>query len=335
MSRWLVTQNSTQFAVEDLSELKRLATSGKVSAGDMVQPPGATEWLYASEIPELASILGAGAVDDDFEIPKRGIPAALIGVVFVVLILAGGAGMYIFGQQLPTGHESLLDDISFSEMLVTDPAASLRSGPEANAGALQALAKDSKLELLAKRGTMYRARTPDGVEGWIAEDQVIPMYQLGGGEVRADYDPLYNPDRYIRVSNASWLQLDQEDDQVTVFQFMISNDSKYEMTDLMLLATIKDSKGNQLEAVEIPVEGILPPGKNTMVGTLAPETDAKGEDGEPIPSRSLTSSTFGDMAETDPDLRLRWSEGVEVIMKAEDFTEANIDILEIRAVPTE
>jgi hypothetical protein len=182
---------------------------------------------------------------------------------------------------------------------------------------------------------MYLARTPDGVEGWIAEDQVIPMYQLGGGEVRADYDPLYNPDRYIRVSNASWLQLDQEDDQVTVFQFMISNDSKYEMTDLMLLATIKDSKGNQLEAVEIPVEGILPPGKNTMVGTLAPETDAKTADGEEEASRSLTSSTFEEMAESDPDLRLRWSEGVEVVMKAEDFTEANIDILEIRAIPTE
>ncbi|TNE89905.1 MAG: SH3 domain-containing protein [Deltaproteobacteria bacterium] len=334
MTRWLVTQNNTQFAVEDLAELKRLASTGKVTAGDMVQPPGATEWLYASEVPELASILAPASGDDDFDVPKSGVPAVILGAVLVVLIVVGAAGMWTFGQQLPTGHESMMDQMSYSQMLVTDPAAQLRSGPEANAGAVQALSKDAKLELLAKRGDMYKARTEAGVEGWIAENQVIPMYQLGGAEVRADYDPLYNPDRYVRVSNASWLQLDQENEQVTVFQFMITNDSKFDMTDLMLLATIKDSKGNELETVEIPVEGILPAGKDTMVGTLDPDPDVKVKpDEEPPASRSLTHSTYEGMVEDDPDLQLRWREGVEVTMEAEDFTEANIDILEIRAIP--
>lgn len=336
MTRWLVTQNNSQFAVEDLAELKQLATSGKVTAADMVQPPGATEWLYASEIPELAGILEAGGDDDDFGTRSSAMGSIVLGAVLVAMIIGGAAGMWTFGQQLPTGYESMMDQMKYSEMLVTEPNAQLRSAPEANAGTVEALAKDSKLELLAKRGDMYKARTQSGTEGWIAENQVIPMYQLGGAEVRADFDPLYNPDRYVRVSNASWLQLDQQNEQVTVFQFMITNDSKYDMTDLMLLATIKDSKGNELDTVEIPVEGLLPAGKNTMVGTLDPDPDAKPAPGEePEASRSLTHFTYQGMAEDDPDLQLRWREGVEVTMEAEDFTEANIDILEIRAIPKE
>lgn len=330
MSRWLVTQNNTQFAVEDLLELKKLAGEGKVAAGDMVQPPGSTEWLYASEIPELAPILGRGDDDDDFDLPKKGVPAALIGAILLVVIAVGGWSMFTYGQQLPTGNESLMDRMSYSEMLVTDPNAALRSEPEANASPIRSVAKDTKLELLAKRGDMYKARTEDGVEGWIAEDQVIPMYQLGGGDVREEYDPLYNPDRYVRVSNASWLQLDQDNEQVTVFQFQITNDSRYQMTDLMLLATIKDSKGNEIETVEIAVEGMLPARGDTMVGTLAPDPDNTDEEAE---SRSMTRLSFDELAEDDPDLQLRWSDGVEVTMDAEDFAEANIDILEIRAIP--
>src|SRR5215203_5436441 len=57
MARWLVTQGDQQFSAQDLAELKELAKSGKVGPGDMVQPPGATDWLYASELPELMGIL--------------------------------------------------------------------------------------------------------------------------------------------------------------------------------------------------------------------------------------------------------------------------------------
>ena len=51
MARWLVTQGDQQFSAQDLAELKEIAKSGKVGPGDMVQPPGATDWLYASELP--------------------------------------------------------------------------------------------------------------------------------------------------------------------------------------------------------------------------------------------------------------------------------------------
>ena len=39
------------------------------------------------------------------------------------------------------------------------------------------------------------------------------------------------------------------------------------------------------------------------------------------------------MAAADPDMRLEYDDGVEVQMKTKDFTEATIDIVELRSVP--
>jgi hypothetical protein len=207
----------------------------------------------------------------------------------------------------------------------------LLADADPRAGSAATLSKDEVLELLAKRGEFYKARTKGGAEGWIAQDAVIPMYQLGGEDVREEFDPLYNPDRYVDVANASWLPLPDQDDgegTITVFQFFLHNTSNYLMTDLVLEATIKDAKGSEIERVEVVVDGFIPPMSGTMVGTLKPADD--DEDGEP---RLLTTRTFHDMIKSDPDLQLRYSEGVEVLMETDEFTNATINIIELRAVP--
>ena len=113
---------------------------------------------------------------------------------------------------------------------------------------------------------------------------------------------------------------------------MLGNDSMYDMTDLVLLATIKDSKGNELERVEIPVEGIIPSEGETMVCTMKPPEGApEGE--EEVEPRSMTDHSFQLLAHDDPDLWLLYADGVEVEMTTLDFTEATIDLLELRAVP--
>lgn len=340
MSHWLVTQGNNQFSVEGLGELKQLARAGDLRPGDMIQPPGATDWIYAVEIPELKEVLpeGKGEEEDDIDWkPRRGLVAAVgsaaIAAILLGVIAVGGGIMFVMFQQLPTGDESLIGDggLAYSEMLVTGEGISLLSGPEANARALRALEKNQVLDLLAKRGDFYRAATKDGAEGWVAHDQVLPIYQLGGAEVREEFDPLYNPDRYVEVVNASWQQLpDQTAERITVFQFMMRNTSDYPMTDLVIRATIKDARGHELEKVEIPIEGIIPARGATMVGTLEPE--AKAPDAQP---RLLTQYTFDRLARTDPDLQLRYSAGVEAQMNAESFTNAQIDIVELRAVPDE
>ena len=63
-----------------------------------------------------------------------------------------------------------------------------------------------------------------------------------------------------------------------------------------------------------------------LLDALKPEK----RDGE---KRLLTTSLFQKLAEEDEELNLRWSDGVEVIMESSGFNEANIDILQLRAVP--
>lgn len=333
MSRWLVTQGSNQFNVDGLADLKKMARSGELKSGDMIQPPGASDWMYAAEVPQLAALL-LDEDDDDFGASSGGSGKILGMVLGAVALVAGGAALY-FVQELPLGNEVLIGEggLKYTEMVVTDEGVSLLQEPEERARTGQAVQKDDTLELLAKRGDFYKARTDSGAEGWIREDQVIAVYQLGGESVREEFDPLYNPDRYVSVANAQWMQLPEQENEgevITVFQFLLRNQSDFDMTDLVLVATIKDGKNAELDRLEIAVEGVIPLQSGTMVGTLQPEED--DEDGK---RRLLTHTEFERMSADDPDMQLRYSEGVEVAMDDKDFTNATIDILQLRAVPND
>lgn len=351
MSQWLVTQGDNQFSVEGLDELEQLAHQGDLSAGDMIQPPGTSEWIYVSEVDELRTILEARGIDEDVDIGSyRGAAAgmALAGTLalgLIAMLVIGGGAIFYLAQQLPRGDERLLGagGLAFSEMILTEEGSGLWAEPDKNASMAQALPKDSVLDLLAKRGDWYRARSKSGQEGWLPEDHVIPMYQLGGADVKEEYDPLYNPDRYVEVINARWMQLPTDDprdkdSKITNFEFVMKNDSIYPMTGLVIQATIKDAKGHELETVEIPIDGLLPPEGRTMVGTLLAEEQRRpAPDAEPQVDLAMTTFSFEEMARDEPDLQLRWVSGVEVEMQTEDddFTNAEIDIIELRAVPNE
>lgn len=332
MSAWLVTKGNDQFSVAGLDELEQLTRNGELKAGDMVQPPGTNEWLYVSDIEELAEILAdRGPDDDEVDLAyRRNSPFAAIAGVLGVLVVAGAIAITVLLPQL-SSQETLLGDggLTFSQMMITETGSGLRSKPEPAAAITIALPKDSVLELLSKRGAFYRARTTDGREGWVPTDHVIPMYQLGDAAVQDKYDPLYNPERYIEVANARWMQLPDERGtkltNVTVFEFMLSNDSQYAMTDLVIAATIKDAKGQTIDTVEIPVDGVVPADDETMIGTLRePELD-------PV---TMTTYSFEKLDDDEGSLLEHWTSGAEVEMDSvEGFTNAEIEIIELRAIP--
>lgn len=343
MAQWLVLKGrDNQFAVNSMADLRTLAQRGELRLGDLIQPPGTTEWLYVDEVGELKKHCKRSAEEDD-DAPRSTSPLLLVGaaVLLGVVALSGAAVMYVNFQNLPTGEERIIGQggLTYSEMVVTASGTGLRGAPDAKASPNLAVAQNDVLDLLAKRGLFYKARTKAGAEGWIPVDHVIPMYQLGGEKVREEFDPLYNPDRYFEVANASWQQLPDAEDGKTVFQFMLKNQSRYDMTDLVILATIKDSKGQEIERVEIPIEGVIPADSVTMVGTLAPEAP-QGKKRKPAeeeveaPKRHLTEHTFNLLAKDNPDLQLQYSAGVDVSLKSVDFTNAAIDPLELRAVPS-
>ncbi|MEN0066997.1 MAG: hypothetical protein AAGA48_33005 [Myxococcota bacterium] len=335
MSSWLVTKGNDQFTVDGLDELEGLTRRGELRAGDMVQPPGTDEWLYVSDIQELAEILaergGSGGFDDDIDTNFRSnnVMPAIAGVL-AVLIVVGGIAIAVMLPQLGQ-QETLLGDggLTYSQMMITETGSGLRSVPEASASLTVPVKKDAVLELLSKRGDFYRARTTDGREGWVPTDHVIPMYQLGSADVQEKYDPLYNPERYIEVANARWMQLPDERGvkltNRTNFEFMFRNNSQYPMTDLVIEATVKDAKGQTIDTVEIEVSGIVPPDDQTMIGTLrVPDEDAL----------TMTEHTFIIMEEKDAELTEFWTTGAEVVMDmTEPFTNADIQVVELRAIP--
>ena len=335
MARWLVTQGDRQFSASDLAELKELAKSGKVGPGDMVQPPGATDWLYASELPELKGLLrrSAATYNDDAQ-PESGSGAtlAIMGILAVLIVIAAGV-FYHYATTIPGKDDLHLlgkdqGGLDLTEMLVTASPAQMHQTPDMSGETVATVAKDSKVQLLGKRKGWYHIKASNA-EGWVPVDAVVPAYFFADAATREDYDPIYNPDRYVFVKNSSWMQLpDQKRDKVTIFSFLIQNKSKFDMTDLTLLATIKDKDKKVLETKEIKIEGTIPAFDAAMVGTLSP--DKKDKEGV---KRFLTSNYFSELAAADESLNLRWAEGVEVKMESEGFIEANIDLLEVRAIP--
>lgn len=332
MARWLVSRNDTHFEVNGLADLKEMAKSGRLGPGDMVQPPGTTEWLYAIEIPELKPMLQTIAAvegeDDDSPRPPSKVGQIVFALGLIAIIGAGGFKAYEFWQARPQAAERKVDNLAVTDMVVTGKEAQLVAEPDAGAAVVGPAAEGTVYELIAKRGGYYRAKDKAaGTEGWIRIDQVMPMYMLGGGKVMQERDPIYNPDRYVNVGNASWdlvPQKGKKEQNVTIFQFMLVNESMYDMTDLVVLTKIKDAKGHELEQKEIKVEGVVPANGNTMVGTLV---DPKTKE-----TRIITQASFSQMAASTPDLALEYSDGVEVHMEAADFTEATMDVVELRAI---
>lgn len=331
MARWLVTQVDRQFSATDLEELKSLASRGDLGRGDMIQPPGASDWLYAVELPELKALLPASTMsDDDFDMPRSNVPSIILAIVFLLMSAGGAYSIYHYAVGIKTTSLELLGELALTEMLVTAEGVSVRAGPEGSASTVGSVSKDEKVQLLAKRNDFYRIRTKAGTEGWVQVDQVVPAYFFTDAETREDYDPLYNPDNYVFVKNASWMQTpDQRADNRTLFNFQLQNKSKFDMENIVLVATIKDTNGKELEKTEIAIEGKLKRFEAAMVGTLNPDLRADPE-GEP---RRLTETSFQEMLKADPSLQERWIDSIEVTLGSDTFEQASVDLLEVRAIP--
>ena len=61
---WRITRGDQMFTAKDVAELKLMAVEGKIESGDLVQPPGRTDWLYASEVSELKGLIKFKPIDE-------------------------------------------------------------------------------------------------------------------------------------------------------------------------------------------------------------------------------------------------------------------------------
>ncbi len=337
MSRWMVNVRGQSSSAGSMDELRQLAKKGELGGGDIVQPPGASEWLYAVEIAELKASLRPDAMEDaDLPNASGGISPMVKGVV-AALMLAASAGIWnhalTLKNSIPKSDAPLkfLDEsgergLSFKEVLVTSAGATLKADASAGSADLVALPNSAKAELLGKRGSWYRIRF-EGKEGFVPIDSVVPAYYFADDKTKLDYDPLYNPDKYVYVANASWtMAADKAKKGISDMSAMISNESKFPMTDIKIVATLKDAGGNVVTQLEIPVEGVMPPNRSDMIGTLKPAR------GDKSPPRIMLSNDFDKLVVDDPKAVERWIEGVEVLVGDKETSEASVTIAEVRAV---
>ncbi|MSP55171.1 MAG: hypothetical protein EXR69_06140 [Myxococcales bacterium] len=333
MSRWMINASGHQFSAATIDELKKLAKDGKFSGGDILQPPGAAEWIYALELPELKTVLREEYAEPDAASGMGTVTRwALAGVLAMA---AAGAWVYAYGlsQDMPDPDDLELiggkSGLKYTEVLVTgDPAGVFASeGGGAQAGTLP---KNSRADLLGKRGDWYRVRA-GATEGYVRITDVIPAYFFADGPTQDKYKPLYYPDQFVTVVNSSWsLVPGNGNKNVTNFIFMLGNSSTFGMTDVRLKATIKDKDGKELEVKEVPVEGLIKPNSSTMIGTLAPDPKDRAS-----VQRVLTEAMFTEMMAVDPKVVDRWVEGVDIKLDSVGFDGATITVAEVRAVPPE
>lgn len=331
MSRWMVNAGGQQFSAASIDELKSLARSGKFFGGDILQPPGASEWIYAVELPELK-----GSLTEQYEEPVASTemsPVVRWGLAGVLAIAAAGCWVYAYGlsQDMPDPADLELiggkSGLQYTEVLVTgDPAPLFAS--EGGTSQVGTLPKNSRANLLGKRGEWYHL-SAGGVEGYAHLSDVIPAYFFADAATQEQFKPLYYPDQYLTVANSSWsLVPDNGNTNVTNFIFMLGNNAQFAMTDVKLNAAIKDKDGKVLEQKEVAVEGEIKPNSTTMIGTLkADKKDKTSVD------RVMTEAMFNEMMATDPKIVDRWVEGVDIKLDSAGFDGATITVAEVRAVP--
>ena len=272
---WRITRGDQMFTAKDVAELKLMAVGGKIEAGDLVQPPGRTDWLYASEVGELKGLIKFKPVDEDLFIKKR--PTQwlkhIVLVVGVISVVLGFAALYkgfldrpdIASTTLFGEHAGALGPL---EALATQHA-NVLAEPDAKAAKIGEMLKDARVGLIAKRGDFYEVEMGDGTKGFVGTRQVVPAY-LFSQELMKKYDPLFNPDQYLQLLNYSWVPSGEPDDPGTLthLMFELQNPTDYGMTGVTLKVTFEDGQGAELGVKNIEIPRLLAPNDEIFLSNI-------------------------------------------------------------------
>jgi hypothetical protein len=279
---WRITRGNDQFQAKDVAELKLLAIGGKIQGADLVQPPGRSDWLYATEVPELDGLLKTPAMaDDELDWQAKRTPNNALRIIAMLLgvgvVAAGFYGLYWTYENRPDptattlfgDHEGALNPL---EALATEHAALLKA-PDSKAGSVGDVAKDQRVMLIRKLGDFYEVQAGDKT-GWLGTGQVIPGYKFDQ-ELSDRYDPLFNPDNYLQLMNYAWTPSGEPDEPETLTNmlFELNNPTEYGMKGVMLRVTFKDGSDNTIDVKSIEVPRLVPPDDNLFIDGIEVDLD--------------------------------------------------------------
>jgi hypothetical protein len=337
MARWLVNQQDRQFAAQDMDELKKLVNDGSISPYDMLQPPGATDWLYICEVDGLKELAQEPDAEDD-EVSFRKKRKFPIPLPLILLVIAAGFGFLSFKNyeiyKSVDGKRVFGDGLALSELVVLRDGTQVYDLPEGNV--VGTLSRDQIIGLLGKRIVTkanqieywYETQLPTS-KGFVHSSKVEAGFYLADPSTSGLYKQLYNPDQFIEVANTAWTRLDPNKPEQTTLGLMVTNNSVFDMTDLVVLTTLSDKNNKVVQKDELRVEGIIPAKKTVWVGMLSPDANSEEE------PRILTDFHYKDLASNeDPSLEgWTFTETLNMMVEETGTVSGRIDLIQMRSIP--
>lgn len=337
MARWLVNQQDRQFAAQDMDELKKLVTEGSVGPYDMLQPPGATDWLYICEVDSLKDLASEpDEVDEEISFrKKRKFP---IPLPLILLAVAGGFGFLSLKNyetyKSVDGKRVFGDGLALSELVVLRDGTQVYDVPEGDV--VGTLARDEIIGLLGKRIVnknnkveyWYETQLPTS-KGFVHSSKVEAGFYLADPSTSGLYKQLYNPDQFIEVANTAWTRLDPNNPEQTTLGLMVTNNSVFDMTDLVVLTTLSDKNNKVVQTDELRVEGIIPAKKTVWVGMLTPDASSEEE------TRIMTDYHYKDLISNEDDSMEDWTftETLNMLVEETGTVSGRIDLIQMRSIP--
>jgi hypothetical protein len=286
MSRWLVTHGEQQFSAADLEELKTMAADRRLKPADLVQPPGANDWIYALELPELKAAFprGADRDDDDYDIQRSSrIPRPVIAIVLIIITMVGVAAMWKFKGIIDGGDWD--DGRAGTAQLNAD--VDVRSEPSAREGKVIAeLDKgdvvDVELKHMNQSDGNWLLVESGSTKGWIPAASAPPNF-LFDRDDREQKEALYYPEKYVgaELVAASEKMSDLNfgrgaSKYVRIQKLYLKNSSAFEMVDVIVsISAVSVETGKVIDSFKIPIQKPLPANTEKLpVGGVYPPFEA-------------------------------------------------------------
>lgn len=330
-SPWRITRGDQQFTVKDVAELKLMAAGSKIESNDLIQSPGGTEWLYATEVTELIGLIKTKPVEEDdddigFGRRKRGSSPfvhKLAAVLTIAMLGAAFFGLYFIYTHRPDPEATkLFGDGSGTlqplDALATENAALLEQ-PDGGASQVGVVEANSRVELTGRQGDFFSVTTASGKSGWVGTKQVAPGY-LFDSTAHERWEPFFYPEEYIVIQPLSWTNRDEDDkpETLTDMLFAINNPTDFGISAMVVEITFVDADSEKtLDTVRFEVDEFLSPGEGHELPPL--EFDVPSLESTVARPVLLQANTHlpGDVGKAEE----KWNAEVEVKKAAEAAAE--------------
>jgi hypothetical protein len=182
--------------------------------------------------------------------------------------------------------------------------------------------KDNKIEY------WYETQLPTG-KGFVHSSKVEAGFYLADPGTKVLYDQLYNPDKYIEVTNTAWTRLDPDHPENTTLGLMVTNDAVFDMTDLVVFTTLSDKNNKVVQTNELRVEGIIPAKETVWVGMLTPNDPSLGE------TKIMTDHHYKELAANeDPSIEgWTFTETLNMLVEETGSVSGRIELIQMRSIP--